>query len=396
MELLSPAGNLEKLKYAYLFGADAAYIGIKDFSLRAKADNFHDEEHVEAGRIKGDRKLYGALNIYFHEGDLSRLEAELDYISLYPFDAFIVSDPGAARLLMRRFPGVPLHLSTQANCVNSETAKMYRDLGFARITLGRELSLAEIEAIKKAAEIEVEVFAHGAMCLAYSGRCFLSRYMADRSANKGDCAHSCRWGYRVLEEEQRTGEFFPVVQGEGFTSILSSKDLCMIDHLPELISAGVDSIKIEGRMKSIYYTALVTRAYRKMLDSVEGRGIDDPIPFREELLKISHREYSTGFYFDRDEIEKPSEKPYVREYSFLATIGSSEGDGIHKLDVKNQIRITDTLEYVGYDVLFIRDKGFSLLDEDMNPIEKVDHGKTCFLKTDKPVKEGYIIRRKLT
>jgi putative protease len=272
---------------------------------------------------------------------------------------------------------------------------MYKDLGFTRVTLGRELSLEEIEAIKKTADMEVEVFVHGAMCLAYSGRCFLSRYMAGRSANKGDCAHSCRWNYRVLEEEQRTGEFYPIVEGEGFTSILSSKDLCMIDHLADLKSAGVDSIKIEGRMNSVYYTALVTRAYRKMLDSIEGRSNEDPIPFREELFKISHREYSTGFYFERNEIENPPETSYVREYAFLATIGTPTGNDIYELDVKNQIRVTDTLEYVGFDVLFVRDEGFSLLDEDMNPLDKVDHGKTCFLKTDKPVKEGYIIRRKL-
>ena len=395
MELLSPAGNIEKLYYAYEYGADAAYIGIKNFSLRAKADNFSADEYEAIRRVKGNKKLYTALNIYFHDSDIETLEKESDYIHLYPLDGFIVSDIGILGFLKKNFPDKEIHLSTQANCVNTEAAKMYRDMGIKRIVLGRELSLKEIEAIKNnVPDLEIEVFAHGAMCLAYSGRCFLSKYLADRSANQGDCAHSCRWQYRVLEESERPGEYFPVVQGENFTSILSSKDLCMIGHLKELKDAGVDSIKIEGRMKSIYYTAVITRAYRKQLDYIEGLSKEDPKPYVDEIFKVSHREFSTGFYYGKDDIEMPTFKSYMSEAQFLGSVEESAGDGIYRLDVKNQILATDSIEYIGPDLLYLADEGFTLLDEEMNSVPKTDHGKIAYIKTDKKLKKGYIIRKK--
>ncbi len=395
MELLSPAGNIEKLYYAYEYGADAAYIGIKNFSLRAKADNFSADEYEAIRKVKGNKKLYTALNIYFHDSDIETLEKESDYIHKYPLDGFIVSDIGILGFLKKNFPDKELHLSTQANCVNTEAAKMYRDMGIKRIVLGRELSLKEIEAIKNnVPDLEIEVFAHGAMCLAYSGRCFLSKYLADRSANQGDCAHSCRWQYRVLEESERPGEYFPVVQGENFTSILSSKDLCMIDHLKELKDAGVDSIKIEGRMKSIYYTAVITRAYRKQLDYIEGISSEDPKPYVDEIFKVSHREFSTGFYYGKDEIEMPTFKSYMSEAQFLGSIEEQMGDGLYRLDVKNQILASDSIEYIGPDLLYLKDEGFTLLDEDMQTVPKTDHGKIAYIKTDKKLKKGYIIRKK--
>ena len=395
MELLSPAGNIEKLYYAYEYGADAAYIGIKNFSLRAKADNFSADEYEAIRKVKGNKKLYTALNIYFHDSDIETLEKESDYIHQYPLDGFIISDIGIIGYLKKHFPDKELHLSTQANCVNTEAAKMYRDMGIKRIVLGRELSLKEIETIKNnVPDLEIEVFAHGAMCLAYSGRCFLSKYLADRSANQGDCAHSCRWQYRVLEESERPGEYFPVVQGENFTSILSSKDLCMIGHLQELKDAGVDSIKIEGRMKSIYYTAVITRAYRKQLDYIEGISKEDPQPYVDEIFKVSHREFSTGFYYGKDEIEMPTFKSYMSEAQFLGSIEESAGEGIYRLDVKNQILASDHIEYIGPDLLYLPDEGFTLLDEDMNIVPKTDHGKIAYIKTDKKLKKGYIIRKK--
>ena len=395
MELLSPAGNIEKLYYAYEYGADAAYIGIKNFSLRAKADNFSADEYEAIRRGKGNKKLYTALNIYFHDSDIETLEKESDYIHQYPLDGFIVSDIGILGFLKKNFPDKELHLSTQANCVNTEAAKMYRDMGIKRIVLGRELSLKEIEAIKNNVPgLEIEVFAHGAMCLAYSGRCFLSKYLADRSANQGDCAHSCRWQYRVLEESERPGEYFPVVQGENFTSILSSKDLCMIDHLKELKDAGVDSIKIEGRMKSIYYTAVITRAYRKQLDYIDGISKEDPKPYVDEIFNVSHREFSTGFYYGKDDIEMPTFKSYMSEAQFLGSIEEQVGKGLYRLDVKNQILASDSIEYIGPDLLFMKDEGFTLLDEDMQPVPKTDHGKIAYIKTDKMLKKGYIIRKK--
>ncbi len=394
MELLAPAGNVEKLKYAYLYGADAAYIGIKNFSLRAKADNLYDQEYKIIREIKGGKKLYGALNIYFHETDMDRLRASLDYIGEYPFDAFIISDIGCINLLKGKFPDTPLHLSTQANCTNSEAAKLYRDLGFTRIILGREVTLKEIEKIKKAVpNVELEAFVHGAMCLAYSGRCFLSSYLAGRSANKGYCSHPCRWSYRYLEEEERPGEYFPVVENDGFTTILSSKDLCMFDHLQEMIQAGIDSFKIEGRMKSIYYTALVTRSYRKALDVLIKNIDEDLSPFREELTKASHREFTTGFYFDKSDVEIPTEKSYVGDYQFVAAVSSITETGLFKLDVKNKIKSDDLLEYIGPDISFVQDHGFVLLDENNNPLEKVNHGSSCFLRTDALLKPGYIIRK---
>ena len=426
MELLSPAGNIEKLHYAYLYGADAAYIGIRSFSLRARADNFHSEEWKEIARIKGDRKLYGAMNIFFHNDDLKSLEAQSEYIAQYPFDAFIVSDLGAYNVLRRNFPDKRYHLSTQANCINLEAAKLYRDLGFSRVILGRETTLDDIAHIKAAVpDLELETFVHGAMCLAYSGRCFLSSYMADRSANQGDCTHSCRWLYRVLEEKQRPGEYYPVVESEeGFTTILSSKDLCMFDYLDQLQAAGVDSVKIEGRMKSLYYTAVVTRSYRKALDYLvdreaggdSGRAagapktaaalpaeaapstsfnpahIEELRPYRDELYKISRREYSTGFYFGKRNADETTSGSYVREYEFLGTIGASAGEGAYNLNVKNQIRADRELEYIGPDLLFERDSSYQLYDAQRAPVEQADHGKEYFIRPSVAVQPGYIIR----
>ena len=405
MELLSPAGNVEKLKYAYAYGADAAYIGLHSFSLRAKADNFGRDGAAEIAAIKGNKKLFCALNIYFHNNDIKRLEQSLEFFQAYPFDAFIISDMGIVRTLQKHFPGRDLHLSTQANSLNAESVKFYRDLGFSRIILGRECSLKEIEEIRLAVpDVELETFVHGAMCLAYSGRCFLSRWMIDRSANDGSCAHSCRWDFRplegpantemVLEEEQRPGEYYPIYEGDGFTSILSSKDICMIDHIQDLKNAGVDSLKIEGRMKSIYYTAIVTRAYRKMIDSMQGIEVPDLKGFKDEISKVSHRKFSTGFYYGREEIEEFAEKPEAAQYKFLGSIGKSAENGLYELDVKNQIFAGEELEYIGPDLLFIADRDFILYDPEGNELPKADHGKPCFIKPGAAVKEGYILRKK--
>ncbi|QQO11217.1 peptidase U32 family protein [Breznakiella homolactica] len=408
MELLAPAGNLEKLKTAYRYGADAAYTGILDFSLRRKADNFSGDEYAEIKKIKGTKKLYGALNIYFHQEDLRRLESALDYIRQYPLDGFIVTDLGIVPLLQKNFPGVPLHLSTQANCINSGAAKIYRDMGFSRIILGRETPLRDIAEIRRAVpEIELECFVHGAMCLAYSGRCFLSRYMAGRSGNQGDCSHSCRWEYRILEERKRPGEYFPVEEGDGFTTILSSKDLCMIEYLRELRDAGVDSVKIEGRIKSPYYTAVVTRAYRKHLDALEtdsGPSPEDLAFFREELLKVSHREFSTGFYFGRDEVEMPTLRSYLQSHMFLGFLGEEDagaggqtpgesGTRRFRLEPKNKIIAGEELEFIGPDITVLKLNDYTIRDEAGLPAAEADHGKLYTFETAAPLRPGYIIRR---
>ncbi len=394
MELLAPAGNIEKLKYAYAYGADAAYIGVRSFSLRTRADNFNQEEHRELKAVKGSRKLYGALNIFFHNSDIKEIEQALEYIALYPFDAFIISDLGILRMLQNRFPNTDLHLSTQANCLNSEAVKLYRDLGFSRIVLAREASLRDIEQIKQAVpDMELEAFVHGAMCVAYSGRCLMSSYMSGRSANQGDCAHSCRWDYRVLEEQKRPGEYYPVVAGDRFTAVLSSRDICMIDHLQDLRNAGVDSLKIEGRMKSLYYTAAVTRAYRKALDHP-----DDPKawePYREDLFKVSHREYSTGFYFGRDEMDTPALKSYQREYLFLGTLGAHVKDGWFRLNLKNQIIAGEEIEFISPDIPFQTDSGYLILDAEGSTVLKADHGKSYLIRPSADVPEGSILRKRI-
>ena len=395
MELLAPAGNMEKLKYAYQYGADAAYIGIKNFSLRAKADNFGRDEAALMKEIKGDKKLYCALNIFFHNQDIKKLEEGIDQFADYPFDAFIISDIGILNLLKKRFPDREMHLSTQANCINSEAAKIYRDLGFSRLILGRETPLNEIIEIKRAVpEVELETFVHGAMCMAYSGRCFLSKMMTGRSANQGSCAHSCRWSYKVLEERERPGEYYPIEEGENYTTIMSSKDLCMIDYIQELKDAGIDSLKIEGRMKSIYYTAVITRAYRKMIDRKNGMVIPDLEGFREEIFKVSHREFSTGFYFDKEDIEESTTKLYERQFTFLGSIGEKQSDGKWSIDVKNQIRTSDEIEFIGPDLLFIKCKNLKLYDVNGDMVKKADHGKIYTIETDTPLEEGYIIRKR--
>ncbi len=371
MELVAPAGNYDKLYYAYIYGADAAYIGLKNFSLRVKADNFHEQEYQKIIRLKErhpSKKLFCALNITFHNRDIDKFLSELDYFRRYPIDSFIIQDIGMVNLIQKHFPQAALHLSTQANCINREAVKLYRQLGFKRVVLGREASLAEIKEIKDAVpEMELEAFGHGAMCIAYSGRCLLSSYMTGRSANSGACAHTCRWDFNlltsqpqssqrsllhaparqgqqemavnllggpvvdkelaqsgtlVLEEKKRPGEYFPVFEGEDFTAILSSKDLCMIDHLEDMRDAGVDSLKVEGRMKSVYYVALVTRAYRKAIDAMEGKiSREEAAPFVDELYNTSHRAFGTGFYYSSDDANETTSGATTSPYDLCAAVG---------------------------------------------------------------------------
>ena len=348
MELLSPAGNVEKLYYAYAYGADAAYIGLKKFSLRVKADNFYEDEYKKVIALKEQfpgRRLHCALNISFHDEEIDALKANLDYFRQYPIDAFIVQDIGIVPLLQKEFPHAQLHLSTQASCVNSEAVKMYKSLGFSRIVLGREISIDQIKRIKDSVpDMELETFVHGAMCIAYAGRCLMSAYLTGRSAQSGFCSHTCRWNFKLdgegkfteegarqlaqsglltLEEEQRPGEKFPVFEGEDFTAVLSSKDLRMIEHLEDLRDAGIDSLKIEGRMKSVYYVAMVTRAYRKALDALEGKLSDtEAAPYIAELENVAHRESTTGFYYNKADADKTTTGASDSKYQLAAEIGN--------------------------------------------------------------------------
>lgn len=361
MELVCPAGNVDKLEYAYNYGADTAYIGLKRFSLRIKADNFYDDEYkrvIELKKKYPQKRLFCALNIAFHNHDIEQFKKNLDYFHQYPIDAFIVQDLGMVRFLQKEFPGTHLHLSTQASCMNIDAVKMYQDLGFKRVVLGREVTLEEIRQIKDAVpEMELECFAHGAMCIAYSGRCLMSAYLTGRSAQSGFCSQTCRWDFDVgtqasvaklseinknggklteadakliaqsgiltLEEHQRRGEHFPVFEGEDFTAVLSSKDLCMINNLKDMKDAGVDAIKVEGRMKSVYYVAMVARAYRKALDALDGKISEaEARPFMDALDEVAHRESTTGFYYNRGDADKTTIGASDSAYILAATIGS--------------------------------------------------------------------------
>ena len=400
IELLSPAGNYEKLATAFNYGVDAAYMGMTEFSLRANAGNFSIEEaeKVRALKEKTGKKVYCTLNILFREKQMEKLLSEKDEIGSWPFDAFIVSDIGTVPFLRKNFPEKELHLSTQASCLNSESVKMYRDMGFKRIILGREASLDDIRRIKdKVPEMELEAFVHGAMCMSYSGRCMLSSFLTGRSANRGDCSHTCRWNYRMyaLEEEERKGHYYPIEENDGYTTILSSKDLCMIDHVKELEEAGLSSLKIEGRMKSVYYVAVVTRAYRKAIDDAP-----DKDEYKRDIFDVSHREFTTGFFFKDDPIEgreddvsRPTSYGYERSYIFLGTIGKKKGENIWEIDCRNQIKRGQKLEFIGPDVPLLSDDNFTILDEDGFPLLQLDHMKKGFIKTDLNLKEGYIIRR---
>lgn len=361
MELLSPAGNVEKLSYAYAYGADAAYIGLKKFSLRVKADNFYEDEYKKVIALKEKypgKRLHCALNISFHDDEIDALKQNLDYFKQYPIDAFIVQDIGIVPLLQKEFPNVQLHLSTQASCVNSEAVKMYQKMGFSRIVLGREISIDQIKRIKDSVpDMELEAFCHGAMCIAYAGRCLMSAYLTGRSAQSGFCSHSCRWNFKglteakkiaesgtlVLEEEQRKGEYFPVFEGDDFTAILSSKDLRMVEHLADMKNAGLDSLKIEGRMKSIYYVAMVTRAYRKALDAIEGKiSAEEAQPYIDELENVSHRESTTGFYYDKANADETTVGASDSKYQLAAEIGKEvTGDDFEKLYTESQRRYNE-------------------------------------------------------
>ena len=397
MELLAPAGDLEKLEAVYRYGADAAYIGLAGFSLRRRANDVDPATVADRLReIKRSKRLYGALNIYFHDADLERLEGEIDSIAMLPLDAIIVSDLGAVPLLRRRLPDVELHLSTQANCLNAEAARVYHDLGFTRIIAAREMSLDDLAALKaKLPNLEVEAFVHGAMCLAYSGRCLLSAWQAGRSGNKGECAHSCRWNYReAIEEAKRPGVYYPVEEGDGFSTILSPSDLCMIDHLAEMRRAGIDAVKIEGRMKSAYYAAVVTRAYRMEIDRIAaGRPREEAQPFIDELANVSHREFSTGFYFGDQQSLAPTDAAYRQAYRYVARIGPCVGDGRYELDVKNSFAAGDAVEYIGPRVASVEDRSFALFDADGEPTDRVTHQAGGSIEPSVPVEPGFMIRR---
>jgi len=394
MELLAPAGSAEKLRFAYLYGADAAYMGLQGFSLRAHADNAINDDMEQLSTIKGSKKLYAAANMVCNNADLDRLKQTLSTLEHNPFDAFIVSDLGVYATIKQHFPKAEFHLSTQASCLNAESAKIYRDLGFRRIIPAREASLADIADIKqKVPELEIEVFVHGAMCMAYSGRCMLSTEMTGRSANRGDCAHSCRWDYRVLEESQRQGEYLPVLTQDGFTAIFSSKDLNMIHHLREIKNSGADSLKIEGRMKSLYYVAIVTQAYRAGLSALDGSMSQaEAETYFMNLESVSHREFDTGFFFDRSTMNTASNGSYRSTHRFLGTIVEHCDDGRYRIELLNTLNAVDTLEIVCPGQLPFQVKSFTLESPRGLKLDRAVHQKEQYLRCAEQLPAGSILR----
>ncbi|MBR3786284.1 MAG: U32 family peptidase [Firmicutes bacterium] len=403
-ELLAPAGDLEKLKTAIIYGADAVYFGGEMFSLRAGAGNLTLDEMREGVAFAHERgkKCYLTINIFAHNEDIEPLTKYLEDIREIDIDAFIVSDPGIVDLIQEVIPGAEIHLSTQANMTNYRTANFWHKMGVERLVLARELTFKEIKEIRKniPADMELEAFVHGAMCISYSGRCLLSNFMIERDANRGACAHPCRWKY-ALVEEKRPGEYYPVEEDERGTYILNSRDLCMIEHLPEIIESGIMSAKIEGRMKSVFYVATIVHAYRKAIDAYFA----DPENYKfnpewmNELKKVSHREFTTGFYFDKptNKDQNYQTSAYTRDYSFVGVVRSyDETSGYAVVEQRNKMSVGEEIEVFGPDIEFFAQDITEMYDnESGEPIESAPHPQQIIkMKMAQPVKPNYILRKK--
>ena len=350
-ELLSPAGDWEKLQMAVLYGADAVYLAGTDFGMRSFAGNFPAEELPHAVAYAHDHgvRVHCTVNTMPRNDEVIRLPEHLERLQAAGVDALIVADMGAFALAGKYAPRCERHVSTQASVANFETARAWYDLGAKRVILARELSLSEIREIreKTPAELEIEAFVHGAMCVSYSGRCLLSNYMTGRDSNRGACAQPCRYQY-ALVEEKRPGEYFPVFEDEKGTYILNSRDMCMIDHLDDLMDAGLSSLKIEGRAKSAYYAAIVTGAYRHCLDDVAAGRPVDPV-WRDEVEHVSHRHYSTGFYYGQPG-QYYADARYIREWQVIALVTECGEDGWATLSLRNKFARGDEVEVVGPDL----------------------------------------------
>ena len=351
LELLSPAGDMERLKMAVLYGADAVYLAGTDFGMRAFAGNFTPEELPQAVKYAHDHgvKAHVTVNIMPRNDEIARLPAYLEQLQDAGVDALIVADLGAFTLAGKYAPKCERHISTQQSIANYECAQAWYDLGAKRVVLARECSLEEVREIRRKVDpqLEIETFGHGAMCVSYSGRCLLSNYMTGRDSNRGACAQPCRYQYALMEEK-RPGEYFPVYEDEKGTYILNSRDMCMIDHLKDLMDAGVDCIKIEGRAKSAYYAAIVTGAYRHCIDDIAAGHPMDPV-WRDEVEKVSHRIYSTGFYYGEPG-QYTENSRYIRQWQVCAIVESCDENGLALCSLRNKFAEGDVLEAVGPDL----------------------------------------------
>ena len=398
VELLSPAGDMEKLKTVYHYGADAAYIGGKILNLRAFSKNFDNFEIETAVKLAHDldKKIFVTLNAIPNNSELELLPDYIQYLESIKVDSIIVSDLGVFNLA-KQYSHIPITISTQANNTNWASVKMWKELGAKRVILARELSLKEIYEIRqKVPEIELEVFIHGAMCISISGRCLLSNYLTGRNANRGECTQPCRWKYYLMEEK-RPGEYFKVFEDERGSYIMNSKDLCTIEFLDKVIETGVDSLKIEGRMKSSYYAGITTKIYREAIDSYFAGTYDkDKIQnWKYELENVSHRPYTSGFYLNKPNYNSQNYETssYIRNYNYVGIVKEKISDNSYLIDVKNKIKRGETIE-------IIRAKGEKinlLLSEIINYenndiIEEANPNQKIILKVDSSIQSGDLIR----
>ena len=382
-ELLIPASSLEVLKTAVVFGADAVYIGGEAFGLRAKAKNFSMEEIQEgiAFAHAHDVKVYITANILAHNGDLSGVRAYFEELKEIKPDALIISDPGVFMIAREVCPEIDIHISTQANNTNYGTYQFWHQLGARRVVTARELSMAELKEIreKAPADLEMETFIHGAMCISYSGRCLLSNYFTGRDANRGACTHPCRWKYAIVEET-RPGEYMPVYENERGTYIFNSKDLCMIEHIPELIDSGIDSFKIEGRMKTALYVATVARTYRKAIDDY----LESPELYQknmdwylDQISNCTYRQFTTGFFFGKpdESAQIYDNNTYVKEYTYLGIIGECTADGLYRIEQRNKFSVGEQIEIMKPDGRNIPAVVRRIVDEEGQEMQSAPHPK---------------------
>ena len=400
-ELLIPASSLEVLKTAVIFGADAVYIGGEAFGLRAKAKNFSMEEMREGIEFahEHDVKVYVTANILAHNSDLPEVRKYFEELKELKPDALIIADPGVFDIAKEVCPEIERHISTQANNTNYGTYNFWYRQGASRVVSARELSMKELKELRAniPEELEIETFIHGAMCISYSGRCLLSNYFTGRDANRGACTHPCRWKYAVVEET-RPGEYMPVYENERGTYIFNSKDLCMIEHIPELIDAGIDSLKIEGRMKTALYVATVARTYRKAIDDYQK----DPELYRqnmpwylEQISNCTYRKFTTGFFFGKpdDDAQIYDSNTYVKDYIYLGIVGGTEG-GLCRIEQRNKFSVGETIEIMKPDGRNVEVTVERIVNEDGEEQESAPHSKQVLYVQLSECPEKYDILRR--
>ncbi len=402
-ELLIPASSLEVLKIAVIYGADAVYIGGEAFGLRAKAKNFSMEEIREgiAFAHAHDVKVYITANILAHNGDLDGVREYFAELREIKPDALIISDPGVYMIAKEVCPKIERHISTQANNTNYGTYRFWYEQGAKRVVSARELSLAEIKEIRANIpdDLEIETFIHGAMCISYSGRCLLSNYFTGRDANQGACTHPCRWKYAVVEEK-RPGEYLPVYENERGTYIFNSKDLCMIEHIPELMESGIDSFKIEGRMKTALYVATVARTYRRAIDDYKQSPElyrEHMAWYQEQISNCTYRQFTTGFFFGKpsDEAQIYDNNTYVKEYTYLGIVGEQNEEGLYRIEQRNKFSVGESIEVMKPDGANITVTVQRIVDEEGNDMESAPHPKqVLYIDLGQPLAMYDILRRK--